>query len=185
MLKSLKQLQTELISHNPWWEYRKDSYLRPDDSEGEYYYIRTPGSAMIIPITGEGKIVCVKQFRYLNGKESLEFIGGGIKQGLSAEQSAMEELLEEAGIIPGNLVKIGEHNPMNGVTDEICNIFVAASLKRNSPQPEVSEEFEVMELDYTKFCELIKDGIIWDGMTLAAFALFERHKEDFIITTTE
>ena len=69
---------------------------------------------------------------------------------------------------------------MNGATDEICNIFSARSLKRNSPQPEISEEFEVLEVYYNELYELIRSGSIWDGMTLAAFALFEQQKDKFL-----
>jgi ADP-ribose pyrophosphatase len=130
MLKVLRQLSTELLARNPWWGYRKDRYLHPDGSEGEYFYVHTPGSMMIVPITDEGKIILVKQYRYLNRHESLEFIGGGVKQGKTDEESADEELLEEAGIIANQLIRIGGFNPMNGVTDEMCNIFVAHSLKK-------------------------------------------------------
>jgi ADP-ribose pyrophosphatase len=158
---------------------------KPDGSEGEYHYVHTPGSVMIVPITDKGKIVLVRQYRYLNQREGLEFIGGGMKAALSAEESAREELLEEAGIIAGELIRIGEFNPFNGVTDEICNIFVARSLKKGAAKPEATEEFEVVELDYTKFCELVIAGSIWDGMTLAAFAFFEQRKQEFLLTTTE
>ncbi len=180
MLKVLRQIETELLSLNPWWEYRKDRYEHPDGTNGEYYYVHTPGAVMIIPITDEGKLILVRQFRYLNRLECLEFIGGGIKPGKSAEESAREELLEEAGIIAQELIPIGGFNPMNGVTDEICNIFVALSLKKGAANPEPTEEFEVQELEYAKFCEMIREGSIWDGMTLAAFAIFEQRKEDFI-----
>jgi ADP-ribose pyrophosphatase len=181
MLQSLRQLKTELLDKNPWWQYRKDRYMRPDGSEGEYYYVRTLGSVMVIPITTEKKIVMVKQFRYLNQKVSIEFIGGGVKKGLSAEESAREELIEEAGIIAGELTKIGAFNPMNGVSDEMCNIFVAEALKRNSPRPEASEEFEVLELRHSELCKLIEQRSIWDGMTLAAAALLEQRKDRFLL----
>jgi len=180
MLKELPRLSSQIQDKNPWWEYKKDTYLHPDGSEGEYYYIHTPGAAMMIPITDDGKIIMVRQYRYLNRRESLEFIGGGVKPGKSYEESAREELLEEAGVIAEELTRIGEYNPMNGATDEICNIFVAGSLKRTAMKPDVSEEFEVLEFDYTHICELIKDGSIWDGMTLAAFALFAQYKQNFI-----
>ena len=179
MLKSLRQIGAELLAGNPWWEYRMDIYERPDNSEGEYHYVHTSGSVMIIPITDEGKLVLVSQFRYLNRRQGLEFIGGGMKDGMSAEESVREELVEEAGIIAEELIHLGEFNPMNGVTDEICNIFVARSLKRTTMKPVVSEEFEAVELEYSKFCELIREGTIWDGMTLAAFSLFEQRKKEF------
>ena len=185
MLKVLRQIGTELLAKNPWWEYRKDKYEHPDGSEGEYYYVHTPGSVMIIPVTDEGKIILVRQYRYLNRREGLEFIGGGIKPGKSAEQSAREELLEEAGLSVGELIRIGEFNPMNGVTDEICNIFVARSFNKDAAKPETTEEFEIVELDYANLCKFISSGTIWDGMTLAAFALFEQRKKEFLLTTTE
>ena len=185
MLKVLRQIGTELLAKNPWWEYRKDLYEHPDGSEGDYYFVHTPGSVMIVPITDEGKIMLVRQYRYLNRREGLEFIGGGIKPGKSVEESAHEELLEEAGIIAGKLIHIGEFNPMNGVTDEICNIFVARSLKKDAAKPEATEEFEIEELDYSTICEMISVGTIWDGMTLAAFAIFEQRIKEFLYTTTE
>jgi ADP-ribose pyrophosphatase len=180
MLKSLRQIHSELLHENPWWQYRKDIYVRPDKSEGQYYYAHTPGSVMIIPVTEDGNLILVKQYRYLNQKESLEFIGGGIKKGKNAEESAREELHEEAGIIADELKKVGEFNPMNGVTDEICNIFVARSLKRTIPKPEAAEEFEILELSVKRFSELISEGLLWDGMTLAAFAMFTEHENDFL-----
>lgn len=179
MLKTLRQISTELLARNPWWEYRKDIYEQPDASHGEYHYVHTPGSVMIIPITDEGKLVLIKQYRYLNRRLGLEFIGGGIQQGKRAEESAAEELREEAGLIAGELTKIGEFNPMNGVTDEICNIFVARSLKRTTANPESTEEFEIEDIELAKVCELIREGSIWDGMTLAAFAIFELRKQNF------
>ncbi len=185
MLKSLRQLSSKLFAKNPWWEYRLDSYEQPDGSVSEYHYVHTPGSVMILPITDEGKFILVKQFRYLNQREGLEFIGGGIKPGKSAEESAHDELLEEAGIIADEIILIGEFNPMNGVTDEICNIFVAHSLKNTVAKPDASEEFEVAELSNTEISDFIKSGIIWDGMTLAAFALFEQHRNKFLFTDTE
>lgn len=185
MLKALLQISTELVGRNPWWEYRKDIYGQPDGLHGEYHYVHTPGSVMVIPITDDGKLVLVKQYRYLNRRLGLEFIGGGIKQGKRAEESAGEELREEAGFIAGELTKIGEFNPMNGVTDEICNIFVARSLKRTVANPDSTEEFEVEEIEFANVSELIREGSIWDGMTLAAFAVFEQKKNKFLLTTKE
>ena len=183
MLKALRRISGTLLAKNPWWEYRLDAYEKPDGSEGEFHYVHTAGSVMVIPLTASGGLIAVRQFRYLNRREGLEFIGGGIKSGKPAEESAAEELREEAGFECEKLTKIGEFNPMNGVTDEICNIFVAQSLKRTTAKPDDSEEFEVVELDYDALCELVRTGEIWDGMTLAALALFEHRKQDFLITT--
>ena len=172
MLKRLKQLSSEVITENNYWQYRKDRYTYPSGDEGEYFYVRTPGAVMVIPVTAEGKLVLVRQFRYLNQREGLELVGGGVRGGLTPEQAAASELKEEAGIVAETLEFIGEFNPMNGVTDEICKVFVAKGLVPVDASPDASEEFELAELGPDEFCGLIRHGEIWDGMTLAAFSLF-------------
>jgi ADP-ribose pyrophosphatase len=173
MLTHLEQKSSEVILENPYWQYRKDTYSLPNGKEGDYHYIHTPGSVFVIPVTDDGNLILLRQYRYLNRRESIEFIGGGIKQGHSAEAAARAELSEEAGITAKELLKIGEFNPFNGVTDEICTVFVAKGLRFGAARPEESEEFEQLEHPPQVLREMIARGEIWDGMTLAAFALYD------------
>lgn len=173
MLTQLEQKSSEVILENPFWQYRKDTYSLPSGKEGDYHYVHTHGSVFVIPVTDEGKLVLLRQYRYLNRRESVEFIGGGIKEGMTAEEAARAELSEEAGITAKELVKIGEFNPFNGVTDEICTVFVAKGLSFGTAKPEESEEFERLEHPPQVLREMIARGEIWDGMTLATFALYD------------
>lgn len=177
MLKQLKQVSSEVQAENRYWKYFKDKYIHPGGDEGEYHYVHTPGSVMVIPVTEKGMLLMVRQFRYLNRREGLEFVGGGVREGMSIHDAAASELKEEAGLVASNLLKIGEFNPMNGVTDEMCRVFVATELVTVDAVPDASEEFELVELRQDEFCDLIRHGEIWDGMTLAAFSLFrERYQ---------
>lgn len=173
MLKRLRKLSTDVAHKNPWWEYRHDRYERPDGNEGDYFYVHTPGSVMVIPVLENGKLFLTKQFRYLNQEESLEFIGGGVKQGASSIESAREELREEGGFEATELTAIGRFNPFNGATDEICEIYVATGLTKVGASPEASEEFEEYELSVEEIEQLIKDGELWDGMSIVALALYK------------
>ena len=176
MLKRLRRLATELLHKNPWWEYRRDDYLHPDDSKGEFYYVHTLGSVFVIPVLEDGRLVMLRMFRYLNQLESLEFVGGGMKPNRTPEDMAREELLEEAGYEAGSLTPIGWFNPMNGASDEQCYVFVARELKAVGSRPEASEEFEPVAVTSGELDGLIKRGEIWDGMTLAACALYKQHE---------
>jgi ADP-ribose pyrophosphatase len=172
LLKRLKKLSTEIAHANPWWEYRRDRYVRPDDQEGEYFYVHTHGSVVVIPELENGKLFMTRQFRYLNQRESLEFIGGGVKPGAGSLESAKEELLEEGGLTAGELTLIGRFNPFNGATDETCEVYVARELSKVGAKPEGSEEFEENELSVEEIERLIKSGELWDGMSIAAFMLY-------------
>jgi ADP-ribose pyrophosphatase len=173
LLKRLKKLSTEVAHANPWWEYRQDRYVRPDDKEGEYYYVHTRGSVVVIPELEGGKLFMTEQFRYLNQRESLEFIGGGVKPEASSLESAKDELLEEGGFEAEEMTLIGKFNPFNGATDEICEVYVARKLKKVGSRPEASEEFEEHELTVSEIESLIKKGELWDGMSIAAFMLYK------------
>ena len=172
MLKRLRRISTEILHKNPWWEYRRDEYLHPDDSKGEFFHVHTPGAAFVVPEFADGKLLMLRQFRYLNQRESLEFVGGGVKSGHSHEETASEELLEEGGFLAGELIPIGWFNPMNGASDEECYVFVARGLTALEARPDVSEEFEPVTISTADLDILIANGEIWDGMTLAAYSLY-------------
>jgi len=171
MVKKLKSISSKELFSNKWWSYRVDEYTWPDDSVGEYHYVRTTGSTMIIPKVDETSFVLTRQYRYLNRKVSLEFPGGGIKKGLDPVHNASEELEEESGYKAGKLSKLGEFNPFNGVTDEICHVFLAEDLTNIGAKPEASEEFDILVLTEKEIEEKINNGELWDGMTLASWSL--------------
>ncbi len=172
MLKHLRRLTSEILHKNPWWEYRRDEYLHPDDSQGEFFYVHSLGAVFVIPEMGDGQLLMLRQFRYLNQRESVEFVGGGMKAGLTYEEAAREELLEEAGYEAHELIPIGWFNPMNGASDEECHVFIARALTKSTAHPEISEEFEPVTVTFDELAGLIEMGEVWDGMTLAAFALY-------------
>jgi ADP-ribose diphosphatase len=172
MLHRLRRLSTEILHKNPWWEYRRDEYLHPDGTPGEFFYAHTKGAVFVIPELDDGRILVLRQFRYLNQRESLEFVGGGMKAGLTYEAAAREELSEEAGYQAAELIPIGWFNPMNGASDEECYVYIARGLTAGEAHPESSEEFEPVMLTLEELDRRIADGEIWDGMTLAAYALY-------------
>jgi ADP-ribose pyrophosphatase len=169
-----KKISTEVIHSNPWWTYKIDDYLFPGGKEGKYYYAFTFGSVFIVPLTESGKILMVKQYRYLNDRFSIEFPGGGIKKNEEPFFSARKELIEETGF-DGDIKKIGIYNPFNGVTNEICHVFIAKNLKpSNEFVKDDSEEFELGEYSVDEIEDMIYTNEIYDGMTLASWSLVRR-----------
>jgi ADP-ribose pyrophosphatase len=155
---------------NPWWTYRRDDVLLPNGREGEYHYVHVNGSSMIIPVRDDGKILLVGQYRYLCDRESIEFPCGSVKDGSTYESTARCELAEETGFASEDIRLIGEFNPYNGVTDEICRVYLARNLKPVEADHDETEEFELHALGPAEIEAKVLSGQIWDGMTLAAWA---------------
>jgi ADP-ribose pyrophosphatase len=170
-LKKWNKLSTEVKFTNNWWSYKVDKYTLPNGAPGEYHYAYTHGSVFIVPVTGEGKLLLVKQYRYLNDRFSLEFPGGGVKSENDHENQAYKELIEETGF-QGDLEYVGMFNPYNGVTNEICKVYIARNLTPSSAyKKDDSEEFEIYEFTPAELEKMVISNEIYDGMTLASWAL--------------
>lgn len=172
MLKVLVYNDTRILASNPYWDYALDDYLLPDGSHAPYYYVRSRGSSVAIPRTPDGLFIMVRQYRHLGRRFSIEFPGGGCKSEHTPEETIREELCEEAGITEADVRLIGTINPCVGITDEICSIYYADVHSRARPRPERSEEFEVIAVSEKDIHNYIITGELWNGMTLAAWALF-------------
>lgn len=168
-LKQINELQ------NKWWTYRTDEIELPSGKPGEYHYVHTNGSSLVVPVTGEGKIIMVRQYRYLAERDSLEFPCGSVKDGSSYEETAKLELAEEAGVEAEEILLTGRFNPYNGVTDEMCNVYVARGLKDVFVPYDDTEEFEKITLSVSEVELKIKSNEIWDGMSLAAWLIAKDH----------
>jgi ADP-ribose pyrophosphatase len=157
----------------------QDIFELPTGKRREYHYVHSNGSALVIPILADRSILMVNQYRYLLDRESLEFPCGSVKDGATHEQTAWHEMAEETGHSAKQLFQIGEFNPYNGVTDEICRVYVARELQHVGDNPDETEEFELVPVTPAQVDEKIQSGEIWDGMTIAAWAIAKPKLEVF------
>ena len=166
-----KKLSEEVVAQNPWWTYKHDEFELKSGEKGEYFYGETNGNVMIVPVLPDGRLILINQFRYLFDRLSLEFPCGGIKKNVVAEEMAKIELLEETGWEAVELVKIGEFQPLNGFIKDKCHIFLAYVEKQLEQKLEETEEIEVLYRRPDEVDELVRKNEIWDGQTLAAWAM--------------
>jgi len=167
-----RRLSREAVFSCPYYRLSHDRYRLPDGGIGHYHYIDIPGSTMIVPRLEDGRLVLVSQHRYLMGRTSLEFPAGGIQEGVAPEENAARELREEAGLKAGAWTKLGEFAPYNGVSNEMCRVYLARDLRTVGARPEPTEEFEIVRLPPEEVASRIATGELWDGMTIASFHLF-------------
>lgn len=115
----------------------------------------------------------VKQFRYLNQKDSIEFPGGGVKKAKTHLESAMAELEEETGFVASKFSEIGEFNPCNGITNEICKVYKAVGLKKTEQKLDKTEQIFTLKIPSEKIEKLMQTNSIWDGMTFVAWNMYK------------
>ena len=79
-----------------------------EEPKGKFIYERAymRPSVQVIPFTKDGKVLLIRENRDIEGKSRWKFVSGFMdKPGLTEEQVAQEELMEEAGYAAGRLLK--------------------------------------------------------------------------------
>ena len=171
-MASYETISSEVLGENNWWKYKHDRYVLPCGDQTDYYYGELEGNCILVPLLDDGRLMLVRQHRYLFAKACIEFPGGGIAKHETPSDAAVRELLEETGYQSGNLVKMGIFEPATGLMRDSAHVFLAEELQRvKDPDPEKCEEIELLYRRVDEFEDMIRRGEIWDGRTLAAWAI--------------
>ena len=84
---------------------------------------------------------------------------------------ARKELREETGFDANRWEPVGRFASWNGVTNEICRLYIARDLVPAEAAPDPTEEFEIVRCSWDEARRLVERNEIFDGMTLASIAL--------------
>lgn len=172
----LEHISTEVVLENPWWVHKKDIIKRPNGEIGEYHYGETPGAVMVVPMLQDGRLVLLRQWRYLTQKFGIEFPGGRIEAGQRPIESAERELLEETGMKAENLISLGSFDSLNGCFKDQMHIFFAPFVNQvQGASGDDMGDIEILFRRADEFEDMIRRGEVTDGQSLAAWALAREH----------
>ena len=130
-----------------------------------------PGAAAIIPVTKEGEVLFVRQYRYAVEEALLEIPAGKMDPGEDEGTCAARELTEETGYRAEHLVKLGDTYTSPGFCNEVIHLYLADHLVHAHQHLDPDEYLDVVRIPLPKVWEMIQKGEICDAKTLAAFAM--------------
>jgi ADP-ribose pyrophosphatase len=137
-----------------------------------------PGGAVALPVTAEGKIILVKQFRYPLQVTVLELPAGKLDEGEDPEICAVRELEEETGFKAGRVSKLGAIYTSPGFCSEILHIYLAEDLTKGSHNREEGEvDMEVLKFSIDEIEDKIRSGEIVDSKTICGIHYYRLYRE--------
>ena len=164
-LKEIK-LKSKTVYKGKILTLEVDEVELPDKTKASRECVRHDGGAAVLLIKDE-KLLLVKQFRYLYGKEIYEIPAGKLNAGEDCEKAAARELEEETGY-RAKLKHALDMYPSPGYTDEIIHIYFAESFEFVGQKLDEGEFLKCEFIGLETVLKMIESGEICDAKTVAA-----------------
>jgi ADP-ribose diphosphatase len=149
-------------------------YEAPDGHRFERDIVHHPGAVVVVPVTAEGKVMMVRQFRAAIGEALLEVPAGKRDvAGEPTEVTAARELAEEVGRTAGRLELLARFYNSPGFCDELTHLYLARELEEVPLDRQGFEEQQmtVEEVGMDEFPALIASGRLVDAKSIVGVAL--------------
>ena len=100
----------------------------------DWYYVDTPSSVVVVPVTCDRRLVMVQQYRHNLKRDVLEFPAGTVRSGEALGTAALRELIEETGftIASDALLVLGRFYVLPSETNRYTTIYLGRAAKKVS-----------------------------------------------------
>ena len=145
-----------------------------NNHEDNFYSISTSDWVNVIPITSDGQVILIRQYRHGIDEYNLECPGGLIDiTDNTPLDAARRELLEETGYSSQIIISLGWVHPNPAFQQNHCHYFLALDACKESEQNlEPLEVLDIYPVPLKSIEQLIADGDISHAVTICGFTKF-------------
>ena len=159
-----------------WLTLRTDHIEIEGGEPIDFTYLERPDAVLIVPVTTDGDIVLIRQYRYTLDEWLLEVPAGGTHDTGDAdlEQVARKELREETGASCEEMEYVGSFYPYVAHSDEEDHVYVAWGVRLDGqPSWEYTENIMLSALPAIDAVKLARSGGMKAGQSALALVLCE------------
>ncbi len=108
-IKKWETLEVEDLSPSKWLSVFRHTVKLPNGKViDDFYVYQSNDAVMILPITKDGKVIFVRQYKHGSGEITIELPAGMVEDDVSPDKQVRMELKEETGYVADKLVELGK-----------------------------------------------------------------------------
>jgi 8-oxo-dGTP pyrophosphatase MutT (NUDIX family) len=174
MIQPWTFLDSKVLQSCRVFQLKNERYRSPrTGQEHEFYILDSSDWVNVVPLTADGKVILVKQYRFGTKELSLEIPGGMLDHGDTPARAASRELLEETGYAGDEPILLGKVNSNPAIHTNRCYTYLIRNvIFRNPPRQDTTEDIEVQKVPLSQIPQLIREGKITHALVIAAFYWF-------------
>ena len=168
-------IRSDELYSTPYFKFRRDTCALPNERVMPAYYVwELVDWVNVVPLTDDGHIVLVNQYRHAAQRRFYEFPGGTTEPDAeeTPENAARRELREETGYVPGELTYLGHHYPNPGIQNNRMHVYLATGCTvAGQPELDTYEDIEVESVQIQEFIQAVEQGLPMHSLMLASLTL--------------
>jgi ADP-ribose pyrophosphatase len=135
------------------------------------------GGVGILPITAQGEVLLVKQYRYPYEELLLEIPAGKLEPGETPFETGVRELQEETGMNAARYFDLGIDYPSPGYCNEKIHLYAADGLTEIGQRLDEGEFLNVLSVPLTEALTMIYNGELKDSKTVIALMKYHEMQQ--------
>ncbi len=164
---NFKKLNSEIVFKGKVFDLQVDEIQYDSGNKAIREVAVHPGGAVVLPVTSDGKLILVQQYRYPFDKKFIELPAGKLDKNEEPKHCAERELKEETGYTAKSISKLGAIATTPGFCSEVLHIFLAENLTEGNHNREEGEfGMVILKLTLPEVEEKIYNGEIIDSKTI-------------------
>lgn len=170
----VERLKRTEIAKGAILTYYHDTVKIPNGHICEFDFLGHQGAAAVLPVTADGKLLMVRQYRNALDRFTLEIPAGGLEGPKEpTREAAARELTEETGFVAGKIDFLISVVSAVAYCNEKIDIYLARDLQKSERHLDADEFINVEAWDVSDLLELCYNGTIQDAKTVAAVMAYQ------------